>query len=106
MKVQILSDLHLDNGTKSFDDVLSPVGDVLCLLGDVGSPMNSMYSAFIDHCALNFQQVSLRRHAVGDLVQISSVQLVQYGNYSTARERTILTRFHVRCATDFACLST
>ncbi len=47
-KLQIMSDLHLENYTAiNYDDFISVSGDYLCLLGDIGYPEKKLYQDFI-----------------------------------------------------------
>ncbi len=63
MKIQIVSDIHFDtrNPTNSFSKFVSPSGDILCLAGDIGSPIldRKTYTYFLKFCSDNFKYVLL-----------------------------------------------
>ena len=54
-KVQLASDIHLEqNPGLTFSDVITSVGNVLCLAGDIGCPRTPQYQEFLRQCSLNF----------------------------------------------------
>ncbi len=60
LTLQIASDLHLEFQKTSdfnFEDILTPTGDVLALVGDIGSPTQDLFEKFIAWCAKRFEQV-------------------------------------------------
>jgi predicted MPP superfamily phosphohydrolase len=63
MKINYLSDLHLEFYKKNFDFnklfnfKSGEIGDILCLCGDIGYPEMQNYSDFIDFCSKYFKYV-------------------------------------------------
>jgi DNA repair exonuclease SbcCD nuclease subunit len=54
---QILSDTHLECSIKSLTDMLDIKADVLCLLGDIGSPFQKSYVDFLQECSKSYKHV-------------------------------------------------
>jgi DNA repair exonuclease SbcCD nuclease subunit len=54
---QIISDTHLECSVKGLKDMLDVTADVLCLLGDIGSPFQSTYVDFLKECSLAYKHV-------------------------------------------------
>lgn len=60
MRIQIVSDIHLErNPGLTFDQVIKPEGDVLCLAGDIGCPLDSAYYKFLQQCSQAFRHTIL-----------------------------------------------
>jgi predicted phosphohydrolase len=60
MIVQIVSDIHLEkNKGITFQDLIQVQGDVLCLLGDIGCPLEPSYRAFLQECHTHFKHTVL-----------------------------------------------
>ena len=59
LRLQIASDLHLEfyRGAAPPDDIIVPNAPVLALLGDIGSPSEPAYEAFLLRQAQRFEQV-------------------------------------------------
>ena len=59
LRLQIASDLHLEfyRGAAPPDDIIVPNAPVLALLGDIGSPSEPAYEAFLLRQAERFEQV-------------------------------------------------
>ena len=61
VKINYLSDLHLEFYKKNFDYNklfnFKEVGDIICLSGDIGYPEMQNYSDFIDFCSKYFKYV-------------------------------------------------
>lgn len=59
MKIQIVSDIHLEHydDTVKMEDILIPKGECLALLGDIGYPTHQNYKNFIKSCSKNFEKV-------------------------------------------------
>jgi predicted phosphodiesterase len=61
MKIQIVSDLHLEFSGDKITGLIKPVGDILCLLGDIcacGNPQDfGIYVNFMRHIAPKFKIV-------------------------------------------------
>ena len=51
---QYISDTHLEHRENV---VLEPLGDVLLLAGDIGSPVSANYNQFLQHQSLHFEKV-------------------------------------------------
>lgn len=54
---QIISDIHLECSIKGLRDMIEMKADVLCLLGDIGSPFEKSYVDFLAECSGSFQHV-------------------------------------------------
>lgn len=54
---QVLSDTHLECSVKSLHDMIEVKADVLCLLGDIGSPFQKVYVDFLEECSRAYKQV-------------------------------------------------
>lgn len=54
---QIISDIHLECSIKGLRDMIEVKADVLCLLGDIGSPFEKSYVDFLAECSGAFQHV-------------------------------------------------
>jgi hypothetical protein len=54
---QIISDVHLECSVKSIRDMIEVKADVLCLLGDIGSPFQKSYVDFLEECSGAFKYV-------------------------------------------------
>lgn len=59
MKVQIVSDIHLERRPLDFEKVLDKNvnADILVLAGDIGCPLSPIYESFLSWCAVNFNNV-------------------------------------------------
>ena len=62
LSLQVVSDIHLEGhphslGSSYFSTILKPSADVLALVGDIGSPLDSRLQDFIQYCSTNFQRV-------------------------------------------------
>lgn len=57
MKLQVVSDLHLEHRPLVFNDIIDPCADVIALLGDIGIPTDVSYQEFIKWCSINYQFV-------------------------------------------------
>jgi hypothetical protein len=54
---QIISDTHLECSVKSLHEMLEVKADVICLLGDIGSPFQSTYVDFLRECSIAYKHV-------------------------------------------------
>lgn len=54
---QVLSDTHLECCPRSLKDMIDINSDILCLLGDIGSPLDKSYVEFLDECSQKFKHV-------------------------------------------------
>ena len=62
MKLQLVSDLHLDINKKSvadFDAILKPSADILAILGDTCDSVCPLFKEFLSYCSQNFKTVIL-----------------------------------------------
>lgn len=64
MKLQILSDTHLEQvkkGIVNFENILKKIDGInnLCLLGDIGTPGSENYTKFIEYCSNNYKNIFL-----------------------------------------------
>jgi predicted phosphohydrolase len=59
IKLQVVSDLHLEHRPLYFDEIISVRGNVLALVGDIGSPVYDVKTldSFLGSCSRNYQQV-------------------------------------------------
>lgn len=59
MKIQILSDIHLERRSLGFDAIVNTIGnaDVLVLAGDIGCPTSLVYHQFLQFCNQRFKHV-------------------------------------------------
>lgn len=58
MKVQIISDIHLDyNELSDFDYFIIPSADILLILGDISSLHINIYDKFLDFCSNNWKYI-------------------------------------------------
>jgi predicted phosphohydrolase len=55
MKIQILSDIHLEFCKKI--PLIPITGDILCLAGDIGNPFNKLYEEFLKYVNSKFNKV-------------------------------------------------
>jgi len=54
MKIQFVSDIHLEIRPNSFRRFLRPVGDILVLAGNIGRPFQRIFEQFLHWCSLKF----------------------------------------------------
>lgn len=54
---QILSDTHLECSVRSLKDMIEVNAEILCLLGDIGSPLQSSYAYFLKECSDSYKHV-------------------------------------------------
>jgi predicted phosphodiesterase len=59
MRIQYVSDLHLEFYNKLPENLLKPDAEVLCIAGDVGYPYSSIYEDFLQVISSNFRKVFL-----------------------------------------------
>ena len=59
VRIQYASDIHLEIRPSKFRRILTPVGDILILAGDIGHPFRRTYAQFLDWCSRNFKHVIL-----------------------------------------------
>ena len=59
MKIQYISDIHLEFYKDDFHFALEPSAPILCLVGDIGYPNNNNYRNFLKYCSNNFEKVFL-----------------------------------------------
>ncbi len=57
MKIQYISDIHLEFYNELPKDIIKPVGDVLCVAGDIGFPYSLQYEQFLEHVNKLFKKV-------------------------------------------------
>lgn len=58
VSLQVLSNLHLElNDVMNFKNIITPCADVLALLGDIGSPMQTNLLYFLHWCSEHFKYV-------------------------------------------------
>lgn len=59
MRIQVASDIHLEHfvGAVDFAEILEPQGDVLALVGDIGTITCTLLPMFLRWCAQHFQKV-------------------------------------------------
>lgn len=57
MTFQIISDTHLECSVKSLHDMIDVKADIICLLGDIGSPFQSTYVDFLKECSDAYKHV-------------------------------------------------
>lgn len=54
---QIISDTHLECVVRSLSSMLDKTADILCLLGDIGSPFTRDYVEFLEQCSTTYKHV-------------------------------------------------
>ncbi len=59
VKIQYISDIHLEVRPSKFKHILTPCADVLILAGDIGHPFRRTYEQFLNWCSLKFKNVIL-----------------------------------------------
>lgn len=59
IRVQYVSDLHLEIRPSRFRRFLKPSGDILVLAGDIGCPFRRIFEQFLHWCSLKFPYVVL-----------------------------------------------
>jgi len=59
MRIQLLSDLHLERRPLTFETIVdtSTCADVLVLAGDIGDPRSSIYRSFLTWCSTHYKRV-------------------------------------------------
>lgn len=101
MKIQIISDIHLDrNGIiadERYSSVLYPSGEILVLLGDIAPIMSDNYRYFIDFCSSRFRYVIivLGNHEYKNLPYKTADQY-QKTAFSVYRNVYVLSRSKIR----------
>jgi predicted phosphodiesterase len=59
MKIQYISDIHLEFYKDDFKFKLIPSAPILCLCGDIGYPSNLNYINFLKWCSENYKKIFL-----------------------------------------------
>ncbi len=59
MRIQYISDIHLEFFKVLPKQIVRPVADILCLAGDIGYPFSSLYRDFLKQVSRDFKKVFL-----------------------------------------------
>jgi predicted phosphodiesterase len=59
MRIQYISDIHLEFFKVLPKQIVRPVADILCLAGDIGYPFSSLYTNFLKQVSRDFKKVFL-----------------------------------------------
>ena len=60
MKVQIISDIHLelyDNSFRNFEEIIKPKCNILFMVGDIGNIYNNNYKPFLTYISDNWKEI-------------------------------------------------